>query len=162
MFSAHIQVHIECHKFLPPALFCPRLLLLIPSRVRVCTALEVYFLLLGLFFFLFFFFLIENKYLWGHGQYRCLGSVCISFVSVSSMWGQGRRSSQAPAGCVWGGPSMARATAFVGFEPPQAFWPHAGPPEHELLSASLCRVIERRLGLVGTAPACPITHVGAA
>ena len=54
---------------------------------------------------------------------------------------------------------MARAAAFVGFEPPQAFWPHAGLPEHELLPASLCRVIERRLGLVGTAPACPATHM---
>lgn len=97
MFSARIQVHIEWHKFLPSALFCPRLLLLIPSRVRVCTALEVYFLLLGLFLFLFIFiFLIENKYLWGHGQYRCLGSVCISFVSVSSMSGRGRKEQPSP------------------------------------------------------------------
>ena len=47
----------------------------------------------GFVFVFLWFLLVESKYLWGHGQYRCLGSVCISVVSLSA--GRGAREEEA-------------------------------------------------------------------
>lgn len=46
---------------------------------------------------------------------------------------------------------------------PKAFWPHTGPPVHDLLPAALCRVVEPQAGLGGHGPNAPCpTSVGAA